>query len=137
MIRLHKIKKKSGETLVEVLASMFIFLILFGILQGAISYSHKALEKNKQIRAENAEIVQNLASVQTTTGTEKTLRFVATTPDMDQKGNEVFSIATMLNKKVVSYENEAGETKTMTFYLYGSKTDHTTDPNPADGGDTP
>ena len=29
---IKKLREKSGETLVEVLASMFIFLILFGIL---------------------------------------------------------------------------------------------------------
>ena len=69
MIKLHKIRKKSGETLVEVIASLFIFLILFGILQGAISYSHASMEKNKQIRAENAEIIQNLASTDAAAGT--------------------------------------------------------------------
>ena len=47
---IKKLREKSGETLVEVLASMFIFLILFGILQGAVSYSHASMQKNKQIR---------------------------------------------------------------------------------------
>ncbi len=118
MIKLHKIRKKSGETLVEVIASMFIFLILFGILQGAISYSHASMEKNKQIRAENAEIIQNLASTDTVTGTDKTLQFVATTSDMDQIGNPVFSITANLASKEVHYKDTKGTDQIITFYLY-------------------
>ena len=54
-VMIKKLREKSGETLVEVLASMFIFLILFGILQGAVSYSHASMQKNKQIREENTD----------------------------------------------------------------------------------
>lgn len=102
----------------EVIASMFIFLILFGILQGAISYSHASMEKNKQIRAQNAEIIQNLASTNTTTGTDKTLQFVATTSDMDQIGNPVFSITANLASKKVPYKDTKGANQIITFYLY-------------------
>lgn len=118
MIRLHRIRKKSGETLVEVIASMFIFLILFGILQGAISYSHASMEKNKQIRAENSEIIQNLASADTTAGSDQTLQFVATTPEMDQIGNPVFSITANLASKEVKYKDTKGTDQIITFYLY-------------------
>ena len=38
-----RIKPKSGETLVEVVASIFIFLIMIGIMQGAISYSSASM----------------------------------------------------------------------------------------------
>ena len=44
MHRIKRIKAKAGETLVEVMASMFIFLIMFGVLEGAISYSNSALK---------------------------------------------------------------------------------------------
>lgn len=104
----------------EVIASMFIFLILFGILQGAISYSHASMEKNKQIRAENAEIIQNLASADTTAGEDKTLQFVATTSDMDQIGNPVFSITANLASKNVQYKDTKGVDQIITFYLYDS-----------------
>ena len=52
-MRKHKkTRANSGETLVEVTASIFIFLIMLGIIQGAISYSQASLAKNKEIRSE-------------------------------------------------------------------------------------
>lgn len=119
MMKLHKIRKKSGETLVEVVASMFIFLILFGILQGAISYSHASMEQNKKIRAQNAEIIRNLASAEQTSGSDQTLRFVATTPEMDRIGNQVFSVDLNLASKQVSYIDSKGANQIITFYTYG------------------
>lgn len=86
---IKKLREKSGETLVEVLASMFIFLILFGILQGAVSYSHASMQKNKQIREENTQIIQGLASAQKVDGESKTLSFIATTSEMDKKGSVI------------------------------------------------
>ena len=59
MHRIKRIKAKAGETLVEVMASMFIFLIMFGVLEGAISYSNSVLKKNKEIRADNAAVLGN------------------------------------------------------------------------------
>ena len=35
----EKNRRNAGETLVEVMASIFIFLMMMGILQGAVSYS--------------------------------------------------------------------------------------------------
>ncbi|RHC52297.1 hypothetical protein DW838_02585 [Dorea formicigenerans] len=46
---IKKSRANAGETLVEVVASIFIFLILMGILQGAITYSSNSLKKNKEI----------------------------------------------------------------------------------------
>ena len=40
--------------------------------------------------------------------------------DMSIKGNHVFSVATDLNKKIVTYTDSKGEEQTTTFYLYGS-----------------
>ena len=37
-----------GETLVEVMAAMVIFLLLMGILQGSVKYSRAALEKSRK-----------------------------------------------------------------------------------------
>ena len=66
MHRIKRIKAKAGETLVEVMASMFIFLIMFGVLEGAISYSNSALKKNKEIRADNAAVLEGLQSSEET-----------------------------------------------------------------------
>ena len=58
---IKKSRANAGETLVEVVASIFIFLILMGILQGAITYSSNSLKKNKEIRSDNAKIHGSIA----------------------------------------------------------------------------
>ena len=35
------LRSRSGDTLVEVMASIFIFLLMMGILQGAVSYKKR------------------------------------------------------------------------------------------------
>lgn len=50
----------------------------------------------------------------------KSIDFNATNSDMSIKGNHVFSVATDLNKKIVTYTDSKGEEQTTTFYLYGS-----------------
>ena len=123
-IRVRPIKKSranAGETLVEVVASIFIFLILMGILQGAITYSSNSLKKNKEIRSDNAKIMEALQDTEVTSvERNKNIDFNATNSDMSIKGNHVFSVATDLNKKIVTYTDSKGEEQTTTFYLYGS-----------------
>lgn len=58
------LRSRSGDTLVEVMASIFIFLLMMGILQGAVSYSSASMRKNQEIRQENAEILKELSTVQ-------------------------------------------------------------------------
>lgn len=128
-----KTKANAGETLVEVLVSIFLFLLMMGIMQGAISYSRAALEKNKQIRQENAEIIQSLNESSTQeTGTQKNISFSAVNSSMTQMGNQVFTIPTTLVKKEITYQNTKGESKTTTFYLYDD-----TSSNENSGGENP
>lgn len=137
-----KTKANSGETLVEVMASIFLFLIMMGVLQGAISYTSSSLTKNQEIRKENAKIIESLASASKNTGTEKCISFMATNSEMNVKGNVVFQVETVLSSKTASYTDASGETKSVTFYLYdsplgtsGSGTD--TDTGSGEGDDTP
>ncbi len=58
------LRSRSGDTLVEVMASIFIFLLMMGILQGAVSYSSASMRKNQEIRQENAEILKKLSMAQ-------------------------------------------------------------------------
>ena len=58
------LRSRSGDTLVEVMASIFIFLLMMGILQGAVSYSSASMRKNQEIRQENAEILKELSKAQ-------------------------------------------------------------------------
>ena len=118
---IKKSRANAGETLVEVVASIFIFLILMGILQGAITYSSNSLKKNKEIRSDNAKIMEALQNTEVTSvENNKSIDFNATNSDMSIKGNHVFSVATDLNKKIVTYTDSKGEEQTATFYLYGS-----------------
>ena len=111
-----------GETLVEVVASIFIFLILMGILQGAITYSSNSLKKNeKKFEVTMQKIMEALQNTEVTSVEHnKSIDFNATNSDMSIKGNHVFSVATDLNKKIVTYTDSKGEEQTITFYLYGS-----------------
>lgn len=118
---IKKSKANAGETLVEVVASIFIFLILMGILQGAITYSSNSLKKNKEIRSDNAKIIEALQNTEAASVKSNTsIDFNATNSDMSVKGNHVFSVATDLDKKVVNYTGSDGKKQTITFYLYGS-----------------
>ena len=100
--QIKKTRANAGETLVEVVASIFIFLILMGILQGAISYSSNALKENKKIRKDNAKVIETLQSADVTSVKEgENITFVAANTNMTVLGSQVFSTSTDLMKKVV------------------------------------
>ena len=135
VVRLHKRKKttyNAGETIVEVVASIFIFLLLMGIMQGAISYSTASLGKNKEIRQNNTAILQGLTGTQVTDKTSKTISFYAVGND-GTVGKKVFEVETELGKKKVTYTDTKGNVQNIVFSLYDSPqgTDSGT------GGDTP
>lgn len=136
---MKKNRNNAGETLVEVMASMVIFLLLVGILQGAILYSRAAMEKSRQIRTRNEEICENLRSAQTTvTGSNPSMTFQAVSADGSVKGNLVFQVPVGFGKKETSYTDSEGKKQLVTFYLYASLSQKTTDPvqeDEASGGD--
>lgn len=118
--QIKKTRANAGETLVEVVASIFIFLILMGILQGAISYSSNALKENKKIRKDNANVIEALQSAEATPVKKgENITFVAANTNMTVLGSQVFSTSTDLMKKVVDYQGSDGKEKQITFYLYG------------------
>lgn len=128
---IKKTKANAGETLVEVVASIFIFLILMGVLEGAIAYSSNSLKENKKIRSDNAKIIQALQNAETTAdGSSTEIPFIAYDADTLTKGNQVFSVSTDLDKKEVTYIDTDGKEQKITFYLYGSPDTQT----PSDGG---
>lgn len=131
MRHLKKSRKNAGETMVEVVASIFIFLILMGIMQGAISYSTASLEKNKEIRANTASVLSQLTQTVVTDQKERNISFYAVGSD-GRIGNKVFDVQTKLGKKKVVYTDTKGQQQETTFYLYDS-VENTT----GSGGDTP
>lgn len=99
------LRSRSGDTLVEVMASIFIFLLMMGILQGAVSYSSAAMRKNQEIRQENAEILKKLAETDATKWKENpvTLTWYPVNADLTQIGttNSVFQSGVLLYEKNV------------------------------------
>lgn len=133
MREIKKSRANAGETLVEVLVSVFLFLMLAAVLEGAVSYSSAALKKNKQIRADQTAILKSLSTTSVTAGENKTLSFQAVSSSFDRKGNLVFQMPVRLDQKTVTYQNTKNEPQQITFYLYGSaETD-----DGGTGGETP
>lgn len=118
-----RVKKKAGESLVEVMASIFLFLILLAILNGAISYCSNSLAKNKEIRSENTKILEGLQTAGETTSGSLEMKFIATNADMTVKGNQVFAVSVNLAKKKVDYTDSDGNNQTTSFSLFQYKED--------------
>ena len=109
---------KSGETLVEIMVSAFLFLILMAVMQGAISFCTNARHKSEQIRAANAEICQNLHSALTAQDNgSSSFDFRAVSADGNVEGKQVFSVNVEMKRKEAS--NGDGSKK-VTFYLFDS-----------------
>ena len=131
-----KTRANAGETLVEVTASIFLFLIMMGILQGAIAYSNAALAKNKQIRSDNVAILAKLQNTTSVEGEVRNLQFVAVNSDLTVKGNAVFQVPTILGNKTLTYTSADGQTKNTVFYIYGStQQSGTSEDGQSDGGE--
>lgn len=133
-----KTRANAGETLVEVMASVFIFLIMMGIMEAAISYSNASLAKNKEIRANNAAVLEQLATASVEDGNTKDITFRAANSDISQLGKQLFTVKTKLQKKTVTYTDTDGREQTVTFYQYGTtRTGSGSDPggsDPSGGG---
>lgn len=134
---IKKTRSNAGETLVEVMASMFLFLIMMGILEGAISYSNASLVKNKEIRANNTAVLEKLAETPVKDVDTANISFRAANADLTVLGNQVFTVSTKLQKKVVEYKDTELWDQTVTFNLYSSTVENSTDPDQPDasGGD--
>lgn len=88
-----------GETLVEVMAAMVIFLLLMGILQGSVKYSRAALEKSRLLREQNEEICESVRNAkQENNGSKTTMTFQAVSADGEVTGNQVFSVPVIPEK---------------------------------------
>ena len=133
-----KTRANAGETLVEVMASVFIFLIMMGIMEAAISYSNASLAKNKEIRANNAAVLEQLATASVEDGNTKDITFRAANSDVSQLGDNLFTVKTKLQKKTVTYRDTDGREQTVTFCQYGTtRTGSGSDPggsDPSGGG---
>ena len=106
----RRVRSNSGETMVEIMVSIVIFLMMMAVMQGAISFSSNAQAKSVQIRKSNAEICQALETSPYSGGGKVTYSFKATSAVAT-----LFNVEVELGKKEVS----DSEGKTTTFYMFG------------------
>lgn len=123
---------RSGETLVEIMVSAVVFLILVGILQGAIAFCTHAQQRSEQVRETNAAICQSLRQSSYTPGaTTSSITFNAVSYDGNTTGTEtLFTVAVNLGTKNALYTDETGTQETIAFYVFGPD-------SAAGGGGTP
>lgn len=71
------LRQTSGETLVEVMVSMVLFLIMLAMLHGAVLFAMRALSKSQMIREDGrrAETAFRLANIDDSGATRQTLVF--------------------------------------------------------------
>lgn len=118
---MRKVQKKSGETLVEILVSIFLFLMLASVMQAAMVFCGNAWQKSKEIRQTNQEICRNLRTTPYTSGSQTELfEFYAFSPEdgAGTGGTVLFRVQADLGRKEVSY-TENGVIQTCPFYRFG------------------
>lgn len=124
MKELHK-RSKSGETLVEILVGIFIFLIILAGLQMAISYCTNAQQKSRKIRENNTEICRSLRNGSYQSGSEsQTYEFKATVsrPDGEVTGSTtLFEVKVNLGTMEGEYTEDDGNKQSVLFYLFGTE----------------
>ena len=124
MKELHK-RSKSGETLVEILVGIFIFLIILAALQMAISYCTNAQQKSRKIREHNTEICRSLRNGTYQKGIEsQTYEFKATVsrPDGEVTGSTtLFEVKVNLGTMEGEYTEDDGNKQSVLFYLFGTE----------------
>ena len=108
------LRSRRGETMVEVLVSMVLFLMLFAVMLGAVHFASNAQAQAETIRQSATALQRDLRSQTTSGGSAATYQFVAVSEDGSKTGNRVFQVP--LREQTVTAR---GGGKQVTFYLYG------------------
>lgn len=115
------IRRKAGESLVEVLAGALLFLMMVAVLQGAVTFSGNAQQRSRQLRERNAQICRLLRETEYQSGgSAQTVEFKAVSADGSQTGTQtVFRIPVTPGTKTVSWPSQTEEKVKVVFYLFG------------------
>lgn len=108
------LRSRRGETMVEVLVSMVLFLMLFAVMLGAVRFASNAQVRAGTIRQRATALQRDLRSQTPTGGDSKTYQFVAVSEDGGTTGSRVFQVP--LREQTVTARGGGDE---VTFYLYG------------------
>lgn len=96
-------------------------------MQGAILFSNASLKKSKEIRENNVNILKGLQEAAEEKVDSDTLTFREVEADGTPRGFESFQISVELNQKQAKYKDAEDKEESITFYLYGTKTETTTE----------
>lgn len=108
------LRSRRGETMVEILVSMVLFLMLFAVMLGAVRFASNAQVRAETIRQRATALQRELRRQTPTGGDSKTYQFVAVSEDGGTTGSRVFQIP--LREQTVIARGGGDE---VTFYLYG------------------
>ena len=108
------LRSRRGETMVEILVSMVLFLMLFAVMLGAVRFASNAQVRAETIRQRATALQRELRRQPPTGGDSKTYQFVAVTEDGGTTGSRVFQVP--LREQTVTARGGGDE---VTFYLYG------------------
>lgn len=114
---MKKNRHNSGETLVEVMVSIVIFLLLIAVLQGSVSFCTKAQNKSRDIRNNTEKAIENyLKAERDGIAPDEAGDYTFSFKTSDN--STAFSVTTGLCKRTVTYNDSDGNEKSVTFYSY-------------------
>ena len=114
---MEKNRHNCGETLVEVMVSIVIFLLLIAVLQGSVSFCTKAQNKSRDIRNNTESAIEAYLNAESE-GTAPDEVGEASFSFKTSENNAAFSVTTGLCKRIVTYTDLDGNEKSVTFYSY-------------------
>lgn len=105
----------------EILVSIFLFLMLASVMQAAMVFCGNAWQKSKELRQTNQEICRNLRITPYTSSHQTELfEFYAFSPEdgAGTGGTVLFRVRAELGRKQVEYTKD-GVLLVCPFYLFG------------------
>ncbi len=109
------LRSRRGETMVEVLVSMVLFLMLFAVMLGAVRFASNAQVRAETIRRRATALQRDLRRQPPTGDDSKAYQFFAVSEDGGTMGDQVvFQVP--LREQTVTARGGGDE---VTFYLYG------------------
>lgn len=109
------LRSRRGETMVEILVSMVLFLMLFAVMLGAVRFASNAQVRAETIRQRATALQRELRRQTPTEGDSKTYQFVAVSEDGGTMGDQVVFEVRLKEQTVIAQ----GGGDEVTFYLYG------------------
>lgn len=114
------LRRRDGETLVEVLCAAFILLIALAALQGAVRFAASAEKTSETMGDRAVELQQSLREEadETVTATAEYAFYEVLPDETTAESGPVFTIEAVLGTRDAAYEKENGTEETITFSVF-------------------